>query len=274
METGPQEAADSPLPITAVCVSLVRSSIPGREATGPKRTKPQVTSALPLTLKDLEGIAPAKTGVVDKMRDSHHQLARLLAEGQKVVDISFTTGYSAVHISRLQGDPAFQELVNHYRDVVEVKYVNVHERISALAVDTVQEIHERLREQPDDFTVAGLTELAKLTLDRSGFGPTKTVNSTSVTAQVTPDDLARIRAQRTQGSVKQIGKEKIQAPLAAPSNRAVELPVIDFSPSDNPQVTLEGLESRGDKVREEIRQEDAGGVREGPSSPGSVGQLP
>lgn len=230
-----------------------------------------MSSALPLTLADLEAQAPKSPKVVAKIRDSHHQLARLVAEGQKVVDISFTTGYTPGHINRLMADPAFQELVSHYKDVVQEKYLNVHERISALATDTIQEIRSRLDENPEDFTVAALTELAKVTLDRSGFGPQKTINSTSLTAQVTPDDLARIRAQKTLGGVRQVGQKENSTPLAAPDSGTPLLPVIDGKAAVHSEVEAEGKQSRGDQVREEVRKTDASGLGPDPGAFGPVG---
>lgn len=225
-------------------------------------------SAIPLTLEDLQAKAPQAPQVVQKIRDSHHQLARLVAEGQKVVEISLITGYSPEHIHRLEGDPAFQELVVHYKSVIEVKYINVHERISGLASDTIQEIHARLREAPGDFTVASLTELAKVTLDRSGFGPQKTINQNTISAQVTPDDLARIRAQRTQGEVRQIGQKDnrgsslpaLDQTPSAPDPGPDILPPLDLAPGGNSEVPAPGLAGRGDQVREEVREEDEGGT--------------
>lgn len=230
-------------------------------------------SALPLSLDDLEASVPRAPQVVNRIRDSHHQLARLVAEGVKHVEISFITGYSTSHISILQNDPAFQELVEHYRSVAGAKFEALHERIASLGTDTIQEIHNRLNEKPDDFSVSALTELAKLTLDRSGFGPTKTVNQTSITAQVTAADLQRIRGQKTKGEVRQIGQKK--ANEKAPDAERVEghssLPVIDHTPLLDPEVSLAGLEGRGDQVREEVRSQDADRVSPGPSLPRPVG---
>lgn len=219
-------------------------------------------SALPLTLKDLEAQAPKSPKVVAKIRDSHHQLARLVAEGQKIVEISFVSGYSPGHINRLMADPAFQELVTHYQGVVEEKYLSVHERISALATDTIQEIRSRLDEEPDSFTIASLTEIAKVTLDRSGFGPQKTINQTTITAQVTSDDLARIRAQKSQGGVRQVGQKTQSAPDDQAANRgAQELPVIDLAPVVHPQGPALRLAGEGHTVREEVRGAGPDGVR-------------
>lgn len=231
-----------------------------------------MATALPLTLKDLEAQAPKAPQVVQKIKDTHHQLARLVAEGRKIVEISEITGYSPGHIRQLEADPAFQELIVHYKAVVNEKFSYVQERIAGLASDTLQEIHTRLNEDPAAFSVASLTELAKVTLDRSGFGPTKTVNSTSISAQVTADDLARIRAQRTSGGVRQIGQK--EKPISAPDPGPDLLPVIDATPSVNSEVPAAGLEGGGHQVREEVRGEDAGGTREEGRVPRPVGGVP
>lgn len=102
-----------------------------------------------------------------KIRNTHHTLARLMAQGIDGVEISAITGISASRQSILKNDPAFKELLHYYASQVEAKFLDVHERLAALGTDAVETLHDRLEESPDNFTNKQLMELVELTLDRS-----------------------------------------------------------------------------------------------------------
>lgn len=112
--------------------------------------------------RDVGGLRP-----LAQMRHSHHLIARLLAEGRKAVEVSYITGRTQSWISSLQRDPAFADLVASYKEQVTEAYVNVHERLAALGIDTIDELHQRLLENPDEFTKKELLALGEFALDRS-----------------------------------------------------------------------------------------------------------
>lgn len=125
-----------------------------------------------LNAADLELILnPPPQGItatpLSKLRHSHHMLARLLAEGRKPGECAMMTGYSPSRISILQNDPAFQELISYYKDNVEAKYLDVHERLAALGLSSLDELQERLENNPEDFKNRELMELAEFAMDRS-----------------------------------------------------------------------------------------------------------
>lgn len=184
-----------------------------------------------LTVDDLMSAKGRKvnsvTPSIAKIRDSHHALARLLAEGRKDVEISLLTGYSPSRISILKNDPAFSELVSYYKQNVSDTFVTVHERFASLSRDAAEELQSRLDETPETFDNEELMELAKLTADRTGFGP----KSTNVNINV---DLAgRLEAAR-----KRIGgSDSSSAPLiehqrVAPPQQEC-LPPAGVSPSED-----------------------------------------
>lgn len=111
-----------------------------------------------------------------KVRNTHHQAARLLAEGRSVVETAEITGYTPQRISDLKNDPTFQNLVAHYRDQVQAKWLNVHERLQSLGIAVTEELQERLEEAPEKFTNEELRRWAETLLDRSGNGPSATRN--------------------------------------------------------------------------------------------------
>jgi hypothetical protein len=122
---------------------------------------------------DLESATP----ILKSIKSSHHMLARCLADGKSGEEAAIITGYSTSRISILQLDPAFKQLVAYYKQQVERCFVNVYERLAALGIDSIEELQKRLDEEPENFTLSQLMDLAELTLDRSGSGPTsKTQN--------------------------------------------------------------------------------------------------
>lgn len=121
---------------------------------------------------DLELIQnPPEKGITTrplvKLRHTHHFLARMLAEGRKNGEVALMTGYSPSRISILQNDPAFKELISYYKENVEAKYLDVHERLATLGLSSLDELQERLESEPDSFKHRELLELAEFALDRS-----------------------------------------------------------------------------------------------------------
>lgn len=140
---------------------------------------------------DLATRGPAPLAGIQKIRDSHHQLARLLAEGRKPVEVAELTGFSQSRISILQRDPAFKELLEFYRGTVAEVFVDVQKRISTLALDALQELHERLHEAPESFGNTQLLELVTRALDRSGHAPIS--RSQHTIAVLSPADIRQIK---------------------------------------------------------------------------------
>lgn len=107
------------------------------------------------------------TSPLSRLRNSHHMLARLLAEGRGNSEAALVTGYSPSRISILRGDPAFASLVEYYSTQVEAKYLDVHERLAMLGLSSVDELQERLENDPDSYSNKDLMALAEFALDRS-----------------------------------------------------------------------------------------------------------
>jgi hypothetical protein len=106
-----------------------------------------------------------------KLRHQHHMLARLLAEGRKPQEVMAITGYSGSRISILQNDPAFKELVAYYQSNTQEVYLDMHSRLATLGEATIEELRERLEDNPEGFSQKELMALAELTLDRSVAPP-------------------------------------------------------------------------------------------------------
>lgn len=77
---------------------------------------PRITSVRALTRADLIHLQqPSTRPRLQKLRDSHHVVARLLASGMGVAETAAASGYAANRVSILRSDPAFVELIAKYR---------------------------------------------------------------------------------------------------------------------------------------------------------------
>lgn len=165
-----------------------------------------------------EGGLESTTRPLVKLRYQHHYLARLLAEGRSGADCALYTGYDPSRISILKQDPAFSELITYYKTQVDEVYVNVHERLAALGLNSAEELMDRLDVQPEKFTNRELMELSALGLDRAGFGPQSKVHHTTGPV-LTPDVMARLKdelAKRSLGQVRTLTQGSGRAPDGGP----------------------------------------------------------
>lgn len=147
-----------------------------------------------LALLALErGVKPPS---IKKLRDSHHAIARCIAEGKPNTETMFVTGYSASRISILKNDPAFIELVEFYKKNIEETREGLatdgYAKATAIRNDLLEEYHDRLLDTPEKFDIEQLESGIKTFADRSGLGPQ--TKSTNVNVNV--DLAARVSAGR------------------------------------------------------------------------------
>jgi hypothetical protein len=131
-----------------------------------------------LTEEDLESLTKERgtqPPAVMVMRERHHALAKSIASGVKPGDAAHIHRYSASRVSILLGDPAFQELVEHYRGLADEQYVDFHAKLGQLAVDASHLLQERMEdpEQAVDISTGQLLQIITAGADRTGFGPTQ-----------------------------------------------------------------------------------------------------
>ena len=132
--------------------------------------------------------------VLQKIRDHHHQLARLVAEGRRTTDIAFETGMSISRISILKSDPAFMELVEAYRmnleQIKDLAYADHQKKMALTASLALDELNGRLEDTPEDFSHDQLFQYSIGYGDRLGYGKiVKTVNA-NLNLQVDTTNLA------------------------------------------------------------------------------------
>jgi hypothetical protein len=131
------------------------------------------------------GPAPIKA-----IRQTHHLVARLLAEGRPNIEVSAITGITQARISSYKQDPAFAELLEYYKVQVQAQYANVHERLAAFGFSCLEEAQQRLDEAPEDFSLQELRQWMTATFDRS-IAPSK--NATAQGSAVAPPVVINVQ---------------------------------------------------------------------------------
>ena len=170
-----------------------------------------------LTVEDLGLVASTKVGgtqVLKRLRASHHQAARLLAQGLRPGEVAALSGFCLSRISVLQSDPAFAELVSHYESAAESRFADVQERMVMLGLSASEEILDRLETEPELLSTKDLVDVIKAGLDRGGHAPVAKTESKSLSVVLGPEDLA---AMKEGASSTILDKATIHAEIKKPS---------------------------------------------------------
>lgn len=115
---------------------------------------------------------------IKRLRDRHHMIARLLANGKTPSEISLITGMDLPRISVLRNDPTFKQLVADYGKIEDGLEADFVERMAMLSKTAVEEIQARIEDSEEPLPITSLLEIAKFAADRTGHGPiTKQMNT-------------------------------------------------------------------------------------------------
>lgn len=111
-----------------------------------------ILSVRPLTEADLSHLKTrAVQQPIQKMKDSHHRVARLLASGQwKDYDVAAMCGYSLAMIGILKRDPATAELIAHYRALEHNEQSDFIARERAVLEEHAVKANRRISDLLDD----------------------------------------------------------------------------------------------------------------------------
>lgn len=147
---------------------IVLGSARGGKA-GPPLLVEVVRSLTPDDLAAIQSAPPARIQAQNlvTLRQTHHQLAQLLARGTAVQDASLITGYSGAYISILKTDPAFGELLAHYTAEREAVFADTMEQLRILGLSFKEELQERLENSPAQFTNREIMDAMDLLLIKS-----------------------------------------------------------------------------------------------------------
>ena len=114
-----------------------------------------------------QSTAPA----IKKLRERHHALAKVLAQGMPDGEAALICGYSQSRLSILKSDASFRDLIVFYQDAGSERFIDQKIQLNELGIDALDDIRTRMENDEEPLTLQETMEIAKLALDRSGFGP-------------------------------------------------------------------------------------------------------
>jgi hypothetical protein len=109
------------------------------------------------------------------LREKHHGVARLLAQGIPEGVVAEMTNYTPQYISVLKAAPAMVELIEHYRSSANAAAQHIGEKLRVVADMSLEMLRTRL--EADGLSNHELIATAKLGFDRSGHGPQTNVHN-------------------------------------------------------------------------------------------------
>lgn len=205
-------------------------------------------------------VAARPKQTLQKIRQSHHSMARMVALGKSNIEISEVIGVTPQRITTLKADPAFQELISYYQSMTDDVYVNVAERIAGFTTDAMEVLHERILENPDAVKTDDIIKVISMGLDRTGYGPKSTQNINQRVMVVTDAELDRIKQEATLRRVGAIRSLPTSEEPALGQSMPGSLPL-------QIEVEAEGIESQGPFLREEIPEDAQDESSEGSGPP-------
>lgn len=134
---------------------------------------------VPLIAADLERLKEKRyvPSTPQKLRDSHHMIARLRASGLRGFQIAERMGYSAVRVNDLLNSPAMEELVAQYRLKVDEAFVENQDAFFTLATSNMLAAERHIRDQIDHLDEVGellpvrtALAISRDAADRFGYG--------------------------------------------------------------------------------------------------------
>lgn len=170
----------------------------------------QIHSIRSLTTDDLQyvGVPRVARKTIQKIRNSHHTIARLAAAGLGTNAIAEKVGYSVSRISILLADPSMIELIARYRLEVTDSWVqsldSYHDLCFENMVMAERQIADRLEDAEsgsDPLPIRDLVSISRDAADRLGYGKKTTQTNINI------DFAARLeRAIATSGKVIELKK--------------------------------------------------------------------
>jgi hypothetical protein len=135
-----------------------------------------------LTRDDLACLTEKRTEpVVQRLRDPHHALARLIATGLKINVAAERAGFSYSRALVLHADPSFKDLVESYRKDVNAAFVESQDDYYRMATSNMLKAERQLSEKLDKadeenelLPTRDLIAISRDAADRFGYGKKQT----------------------------------------------------------------------------------------------------
>lgn len=177
-----------------------------------------------ISLSDLDALdqIAERPSVIKRLRDHHHLMARLCAEGKRTSEIAAETGMSLSRVSILKGDPAFRQLVEmykiNYNQLRDAAYYDVQKKYALLEANSLDHINERYEDEPENISHEQARADAEFASDRMGRKVNKSVSLTGSIPQPLAERLEeqRLRADRLSATALPVAKESGVEVLSPP----------------------------------------------------------
>ena len=101
---------------------------------------------------------------IKNLHQAHHTIARWLALGRPLAEISLVSGYNLAYISSLQQNETFQELLLHYSTIDSIAEADIKQQLNSTGTLALGELRRRLEDEPEDMPTNMLLETVKVTL--------------------------------------------------------------------------------------------------------------
>lgn len=161
-------------------------------------------------------------GPVQRIRQSHHEIARLIAAGHSNKEVARICNRSHDNIKVLQRSPAFQELIAHYQERRTEEAFDFERRIKEAASEGLEELSDRLLD-PTQRAALPTRELYKITtglLDRAGHNPVARRESRNWNIGLTADDIKKMKDEARQETIEveftEVQDDLVRANLPSP----------------------------------------------------------
>jgi len=180
--------------------------------------KVEITDIRSLERSDLSLLLEKRPKVqIQSLRDSHHRVARAVASGLSNIDVAAICGISANRVSVLKDDPAFSDLVAHYRGIVTADWVASADSFMEVATANMLKAEVMLSDKLDDAIAEGkplptrdLLAISRDAADRFGYGKMqKNLN-------VNVDFAAQLEAARRRSSQARVVEAVPMSPQMVP----------------------------------------------------------
>lgn len=189
----------------------------------------------PLVAADLERLKEKRyvPSTPQRLRDSHHMIARLAATGLRHHEIAERTGYSRVRVNDLLASPAMDELVAKYRLKVDESFIESADAYFELATSNMVAAERHIADAIADADEAGelipirtALAISRDAADRFGYGKkTQNLNINVDFAAQLERAIARsgktIDASSMPPSPRQVGSPSHPSPGAVDSPQSI-----------------------------------------------------
>jgi hypothetical protein len=176
------------------------------------KVKLEIGTIRPLVPDDLLCLRQKRTTpAIQRMRDPHHRLARLIASGIRPKEAAAQTGYSIARVYVLHSDPSFMDLVAKYRAEAHEEWLGAEEEryslaneVNVKALRTIAEHFEKAEEEGELVPLDRALRVFSDTADRTGLVKKSTVTNINVDFA---KNLERARQLRDQSRLRVIDNE-------------------------------------------------------------------